>query len=63
MKIYWSRGEVIGQKLTELTLQKHILAQGWLLGGSKQNLIFVSGKDAKNMVADEFSRDCRNLEK
>ena len=22
-----------------------------------------SGKDAKHMVADEFSRDCRNLEK
>ena len=25
--------------------------------------IHFPGKDAKNMVADEFSRDCRNVEK
>jgi len=24
---------------------------------------FISGKDAKHMVADEFSRECRNMEK
>jgi len=27
------------------------------------NNIVISGKDAKNMVADEFSRECRNMEK
>ena len=26
-------------------------------------LTAISGKDAKNMVADEFTRDCRNFEK
>lgn len=30
---------------------------------NKYNGNYFSGKDAKNMVADEFSRECRNMEK